>query len=111
MVVTAGTFCTQSQKTFAKCSRSVCYILHPVLFIYDTAFLALQVVAVESCSQFLLLGSIRQHISCYLPEDKFIVRLIFSKGFNDPITPGPHISHTIVLITMRIRITRDIQPF
>ena len=110
MVVAMSAFQRYSQKGLSECVGTVCYIGHPILFIDHPTLFRDLMIPVETCSQKLFLGMPRYLVACQLPGDKVFIREILVIGMDHPIAPWPLCAIIIILVPMRVGISRNIEP-
>ncbi len=66
--------------------------------------------SIKRRGQNLFLGSRRKQVTCQLVRQELVERQVAVKCANDPISPGPHVTVPIDLVSVRIAIAGHIQP-
>src|SRR5258705_2703808 len=102
MVVALGTFDRQTEYSLSKCFGLIDQVFDPVLFIDHTAFFRVFMVAEKTGSEDLLLCRIGQHVTCYLPGEKLVVRNVCVEGMYYPIPPWPLCANIVILVAITI---------
>jgi hypothetical protein len=74
------------------------------------AFEVDHVIADEPCRKPLLACGIREKIARKLPSDEFVPAQVVVERLDDPCAPWPHVASGIEMITVRIRVPREIEP-
>ena len=110
VIVTAGAFQRQTQERRAEGIDAIHHITDPELFFDDATFLVLQVEAVERGGQTLLLRCFRQQIAGKLPGREPVEGQVLVERLNDPIAVRPHRPGRVHLISIRVRVTREVEP-
>jgi hypothetical protein len=106
----AGTLECQSQESRRKSVVAIGHVLHPEFLGSTSPLDLLGVQAIESGRQFMLLRGIGKQVSCQLPGDKLVIRLVAVNCINHPVTPGPDIPVPIDLVSVGVRIAGQIEP-
>ena len=83
-------------------------VLDAVLFRDPSAFAIDHMVPVEPGGNPLRDGRIGNHVACELFNGELIVRHVVIERLHHPIAPRPHGSRLIALVTIRVRISRDV---
>ena len=110
MVVTAGAFQSEPQKSGAEGFGPIGDIFESELLLNTSSLIGLTMQTVEGRSQPLVGRCVREQIPGQLLGDEDIVGKISVVGPNHPVTPGPDMILLVVLVAEGVGIAGDIQP-
>ena len=90
---------------------AVDHVLDVVLLGNRAALEVDHVVAIEARGNELIAGRIGQQVARDLLDGELVERLVFVEGANHPIAPRPHLAAAVDVVTVRVGVTRQVEPF
>ena len=110
MAVTLAATERQAEPLRADGIHAVDHILDTGLLRVTTALAIGHVIAMETGRELLIRSSVWQEIARKLLNRELVIRHVHIERSNDPIPPRPVRARLIGLVTIRIRVSRTIQP-
>ena len=111
VIVAAGAFHREPEKSTGRRVNPVGVVLHAELFIHAAAFVRLAMQAVEGRGDLLIARGVGQQVAGDLFDDEVVEADVSVEGIDDPIPPRPEVIEAIRLIAVRVGVARDIEPF
>ena len=110
MIVAAGTLHGESKKNRRDGVDSVGHVFDSVLLLDDPTFGVVSLIAQKARGDLLFQAGIRKQIPCELLGEKLVVWHVLAIGVDHPITPRPHLTILVVVVTVGVCIARQIEP-
>ena len=111
MLVTPGTFERQTQEGHRKGVVAVGDVFDAELLQRAAAFDLLRVQAVEGGGQPRVVGRLGQQVAGQLQSDEPVIRHVLVESPHHPVAIRPHVAVAIDLVTVRVRVACDVEPF
>src|SRR5437899_2098397 len=110
MIMAAGTFESQSQKSRAESVDAVGDVFTAPFFFDAAAFIGLAMEPVESGGQALGTSGISQQVTGKLLGQELVIGQITLEGIDDPVAIRPSRTELIALIAVAVGIASGIEP-
>ena len=110
VIMTPGAGQGHAQPDLAGGNDPVHHILGAVLLIDDASLDRDPVVSIETRSEALLVGSLRQQIPGQLFDGELIEGLVAVVGVDHPVTPDPVLTLGVVLVAIGVSVAGEVKP-
>ena len=110
MVVALCTSQRQTHRNSSGCIHAISNVSSLILFRNRSAFKVDWMVAIKPCSYELICRRIRKKVTCKLLSQEPVVWHVAVECTDNPVSPAEHISVTIDVIPMGVRVACQVKP-
>src|SRR5689334_19954682 len=95
---------------FPRCAHPIDQCGYTELFVFCSALIIVHGVAMEGGCNKLLIGRVREKVTCKLLDRELIVRHVLIERFDHPVAIAPNRSRSITFVTFCVRVSSEIEP-